>query len=707
MIYRRLICGVTLMVAFGGATPVCAAGCTNFMYAPEVVTTAPEPIEELESDDGSARYYYNEQAAEMHGVRRLTQLQRVYGDKSIVGVWDAGGVYGGHEQLKSRVIRGNNAACASGTYCFDQHATHVAGTVGSKGELSAHPEIEKCTDIVGNAGTLSQGMAPLVTIRSYKRVASTPIVVREVCLAGSEHASYISNHSYGWPFGWYPACIGQAGSTKLQWQWFGDNVKYDEDASKFDDLVHQNPKLIVFRAAGNSRNKKLTDDYYCMNKIGIEYCNFENHQQCITPLPQGIPSENRPYAIITSNALAKNVITIGAIEKPLTIPQEPGQLKVITPTKFSSFGPGPRGEIKPDLVAAGVRILSPSIRSKELPAGSSQLIPNFYLCDQGTSMASPVSAGAAVLLNEVAERKTGQVLNADEMKAILIHTAFSENGPNYETGWGAIQADYAGYILDPRTAATNARTERERSWIAEYEKKFPKGFLWPRDQTNTPFYRRIEHIPGAPVRITLVWLDRPGPILNDDLDLKVWDSKGLRQGVWCKYNDVSNEMIETPRCEDNRVDTVEQVDVRASDADGVWDLRVTHKKGQKVHFALVVSGFRNPFTPRPDGIDMPSPVVPTLPNASGLCHACYDFSLRDAPYAESPPQVTVFRCDPVRVLKYDPNRPSWAYVRFRFPSFHVGFPGIPPGPASPWNRGWAPRSAIACQGDGHRCGFGY
>jgi hypothetical protein len=734
-------CIVSLPLIFGSAASG-LADCKNLTFGGQNYFAPLAPIDEesatleqaTQVDDFSARYFYGQEAVKMHGVQRLQSLYFIYGNKSYVAIWDGSAVYRDHEQLKGHVL-GNKAEChlplPQGKNCVGEHATAVAGTIASAGHRSSRTDL-------ANIGQLSLGTAPEAKILSFHG-SSIEDAVRDICDARlKKPPSYVSNISLGAYTGWHSKCVWKKeNNVWVIMRVWRDGGQYDNSAWDLDNLVYKNQSISIFKSAGNSRGLTINDkpdDQHCM--AAEEYYECQN-DQC-TQLPgkaqalQKHPDHHSDYYNSTSLALAKNVITIGAIQRPEQIAEQPGPQEV-QETPFTSFGPGVRGAVKPDLVAAGAGLWSLSIieninaaggpniiGGREVSEDDPQLKPYFYGTASGTSFASPAAAGIGALLNELAVKKRGQPLYADEMKAILVHTASNKtNWPNYETGWGSIRADYAAYILGPKTAQRQAGADGNSDWISTYESEFPSGFLWPTDDTITPFHRSVEHIPGKDVRVTLVWLDKPklkslDASLVNDLDLVVKDPTGTPHYVWCPYKnfDINDPKKKPSRCENNTVDTVERVDVEAPQGDGSWRIEVTRKGGGRQRFALVVSGFRRtpsesePGTqPGPGAWPGPGQEPPWPPHALALCHACYDIGLRNAPSAASPPQVTAFQCDSVRVIGYDRYHPSWAYIKFQFSQFPwgPGFVVAPPGGSFPWNRGWVPRAAIACPGDRYRC----
>jgi hypothetical protein len=659
----------------------------------------PPEIEQPISDPDFAAGFFNRDAQEMHGVPRLRLLQNVQGRNSVVGVWDEAAVFGDHVQLNGRVRRGffdDDPKCNPkkikpydpSKQCFGQHATHVAGTIASTGK---DPRAD------------TQGMAPEARINSF----AFPLTeidrknhkdARLLCQAATgSQPIRVSNHSYGRHGGWSRECTlppkdpvtGKEASkcVKSKWTW---HPQMYWDSTPFDWVVYKVQYLSAFVAAGNDGELEPSDARW--NNEQKEYD---------VPVGEQTTINKFPYGVVQDIAQSKNVITIGAINKTYVEPHgsRPGVIQGtdIVPARFTSFGPRKGGGIKPDLVAAGVNLESPSIPEKQMVIGS-QIPNNYYEPKEGTSMATPTAAGIGALLNEVAFRKIGRVLRADEMKAILIHTAINNTeGPNYRTGWGSIRADYAGWLLDPITASKNDRS----GWTSVYESELSGGRLW--HDTNTPFSLSLEHIPGKNVRVTLAWLDEPGSKLVKDLDLVVKGPNRQLHKVWCLDEDHPTKPAE--QCDRNDIDNIERVDVKLDETmDGNWTIDVNNfTDNGSIPFALVVSGLKRSESIPPDQQPGPEPGSPPLP--SSACQACYDIELRETPNAASPGRSTVFQCDPVHILRYDRYRPSWAYVSFEFPRFPggPGFPGISPGGPHPWNQGWAPRASIACRGDRYRC----
>ncbi len=150
------------------------------------------------------------------------------------------------------------------------------------------------------------------------------------------------------------------------------------------------------------------------------------------------------YATIKSGyQSAKNVLTVGAIDT------------LYAPLIITSRGPVNDGRLKPEIMATGHNILSTR---------------HFftYGTSSGTSMASPIVAGAATLLNEQYRKlNAGAEPQAALIKAVLCNTAedLGNPGPDFTYGFGHLNARRAAetiennrFYLSSTTPSTNTIT---------------------------------------------------------------------------------------------------------------------------------------------------------------------------------------------------------------------------------------------------------
>src|SRR5213594_1098897 len=142
------------------------------------------------------------------------------------------------------------------------------------------------------------------------------------------------------------------------------------------------------------------------------------------------------YGTVTSPGNAPSAITVGAVNTNGTLHRGDDFVADFSgrgPTRFDN-------SIKPDIVAAGYAIVSTIPTGSYLQTKYPTLSGYGYMRLNGTSMASPVVAGAAAL---VISANPG--LSAHTVKAVLEHTAQRLSGPNVMTQ-GAGEVNMAGAV---------------------------------------------------------------------------------------------------------------------------------------------------------------------------------------------------------------------------------------------------------------------
>lgn len=486
-------------------------------------------ISEIYDFDGDKPIYRhtNNQNSAISGAVNLVNLPpySLGGTGISVGVWDGGSVRSTHQELSGRVTLKNGAAA------IDDHATHVAGTIGASGVNST-----------------AKGMAPQVKIDSYDWFSDNAEMLSAGMASATDTSRLpLSNHSYVYTS--YTADMG----------------RYAPYSRDLDAVAASLPYFLPFWAAGNA-------------------------QQVLTA--------KGGYQSITYNNLAKNIVTVGAVNDAVS-----GLVRSIpaaTLASFSSLGPCDDGRIKPDLVANGVNLNS--------SVGTGNADYDIY---QGTSMASPSAAGAAALVTQIYNREfSGQRMRASTLKALLIHTAddLPPAGPDYKTGWGLINAKAAADLVLASKASLASPKINENS-VTNAQNTRTHGYVW--DGTS-------------PIRVTLCWTDPAGvaqtdpdsrtPNLIHNLDLTVTAPNGTTiyrpfvmpfVGTWTQ---ASMSLLATTG--KNDVDNVEQVYIPTPSQPGLYTVTVSVDgtlTTSSQSYSLVVTGGSNVAANPPPSVDLTSP----------------------------------------------------------------------------------------------------
>ncbi len=403
------------------------------------------------------------------------------------------------------------------------HGTHVTGSVAGNGSASGW--VYK--GLAYNSSIVFQAVEQYITstgcgIPNGYGLWGIPNDVRTLLQDAYAWGARVHNDSWGG---------GTAGA-------------YDQQASYFDDFIFNHQDFAVVVAAGNSGVDGNADGY------------VDNGQ-------------------VNSPATAKNVITVGASENERAsgsggytsynwgvgswlsrFPQPPTRDDRISSNRnhmaaFSSRGPTADTRIRPDVVAPGTDIIS--TRSSLASGTGWGTVDSYYMFDGGTSMASPLTAGAAAVVREFLIAQGIANPSAALIKAVLINTAVDISGygnasyeagapiPNNSEGWGRV---------DVGAATTSGRIFLNDN---------------PALTTGASFDQQYDIGAGGPLKVSLVWSDAPaspgaGIKLVNDLNLRVTAPNGTTvyrgnvfSGGWSTTggsfdarNNVENVYIQNP-----------------------------------------------------------------------------------------------------------------------------------------------------------------
>jgi hypothetical protein len=306
------------------------------------------------------------------------------------------------------------------------------------------------------------------------------------------------------------------------WGFTQRGMPYGEWGAQIDKFVSEHPDMVICWAAGNEAVDLDRNGVVDMKSIG-------------------------------SHAAAKNCLTIGASEsfRPEgalrygQFPDEDGNIVFqAAPIRtdetandshgmaaFSNRGPSQKGRIKPDVVAPGTCILSARSSIAPQSQGWARSTDPAWMYDGGTSMACPLVAGGCALLRQALRSQLSdadqqkQLPTAALIKALIINGAVELKGqyvpteagpsPNFSSGWGRVHlkrsADMATYAK-----ATEAIGCHDGEALTD----------------DNDVYKRSVVIQGSgkTLKVTLVWSDRPGGLLQNDLALSVTANGTTKRG---------------------------------------------------------------------------------------------------------------------------------------------------------------------------------
>ncbi len=431
-----------------------------------------------------------------------------------VGVWDGGYARDTHVEYSGRILTGDG-----NEFGVSNHATHVMGTILATGVN------ENARGMASEAVGVSYGFNNDLTEMTAVATTATGNLI-------------MSNHSYGTVTGW------RNGS------WNGDpNISSEEDwrfgfytarAKQWDDLAFAAPYYTIVKSAGNDRGDS----------------------------GDGSHPADGPYDIISTYGTAKNIITVGAIQK---LNGGYTSAENVQMSSFSGWGPTDDGRIKPDIVGAGVAINS-AYSSSDQAYGSLQ----------GTSMSAPNVTGSLLLLQELHARLNGGAyMRSATLKSLIFQTANEAGtiGPDYIFGWGVLDAEAAGKILIEQNNVNQVIRELTLNDSETYELV-------------------IDPAPNTEVKATIVWTDRSGTpvapsldpgdlMLVNDLDMRI-SSASEDFMPWILNPAVPGAGATKG---DNFRDNAEQVIITSADGSPLT-LRINHKgtlEGGAQQFSLVLT----------------------------------------------------------------------------------------------------------------------
>lgn len=477
-----------------------------------------------------------------------------------LGVWDGGRTRTTHQEFTGRVAQMDAAVDLS------DHATHVSGTM-----------------IATGTSPNAKGMSYEANLNAYDWNSDNS----EMTTAAS-NGLLVSNHSYGTICGWIYNF-----RNDNRWVWFGDTAAslvedrnfgaYNSAARSWDIIALNAPNYLIVKSAGNDRGEGP-------GAQPVDHWIFKNSQWVLTSTQRNKDGNTEGYDCVTTTGNAKNILTVGAIAD---IPGGYSQPSDVVMSSFSGFGPTDDGRIKPDIVANGMGLFSPTASNN-----------TSYDTYSGTSMSAPNASGSiGLLLQHQKNLAPTKTLRSSTVKAILLHTADEAGaspGPDYRFGWGLMNTKKAADLMTVNNARGGSGFEIQELTL----------------NNNDSIVIPIQTNGNQPLRATIVWTDIQGATstntlnpttlrLINDVDLRI---RNASQTFMPWVLDPTNP-ANAATTGDNIRDNVEQVHIQTPSA-GQYTLVIRHKgsiSGGSQVVSLALSGAEPTSAPNSPTLLLPAP----------------------------------------------------------------------------------------------------
>lgn len=408
--------------------------------------------------------------------------QGFLGKDQIVGMADTGLDTGDlstlSENFKGAVKSGYSYGIGADTWDDPMgHGTHVAGSVMGRGVTSSG----KIRGGAYAAGLVPQGMwSPIIDNLTVPPQLS--VMFEEAYKDGARI------HTNSW------------GAARN----FGE---YEAMAVQVDKFMWENPDFLVLFAAGNSGVDDNKDGRIDAGSIG---------------------SPGTAKNTLTVGA-SENLVSVGGIQKKVSElksaqtswPAEPIWSSKLSDNPngvamFSSRGPTKDGRLKPEIVAPGTNILSDRSHTPTAEVLWGEYNKD-YVYSGGTSMSTPLTAGAAAIVREMLIQKF-KVKNPSGamMKAVLMHTARDMFPGQYGSG-----ADQELRTKRPNNDEGYGRVDMGLLAGLTDSSKFIEASVGQDETVNQEV-----QVKNGKLLVNLVYTDAPGTpsakaALVNDLDLVV------------------------------------------------------------------------------------------------------------------------------------------------------------------------------------------
>jgi hypothetical protein len=205
-------------------------------------------------------------------------------------------------------------------------------------------------------------------------------------------------------------------------------------------------------------------------------------------------------------------------------------------------------------------------------------------------MASPQVAGSLLLIQQLYNRlNKGVFMRAATLKGLAIHTALdmANAGPDYQTGWGLLNAEKAAKVIQNKDSAHRIT---EGTLANGAKQSFPLIASGKGDLEVTISWTDPE---GNVLSLTAENLNNRSPRLVNDLDIQIQSN----QGTFLPYVLDPENPANPAKTGNNIRDNIEKIKIQGAIPGQTYTLIVSHKgtlKLDKQDYSLIISGIGGP-----------------------------------------------------------------------------------------------------------------
>ncbi|WP_157930419.1 S8 family serine peptidase [Glycomyces xiaoerkulensis] len=386
------------------------------------------------------------------------------------------------------------------------HGTHVTGSVAGDGSAAAEAGGPEPAGVAKEAGVYFQAIGQHVDWKSEEELEAEGLRPFQRPWPPPAYSLYGIPHDIAELF----AQAYDAGARVHTNSWGAavDGV-YNQNSRAVDDFMWRHPDMLILFAAGNAGVDADADGMIDPDSIGAP----GTARNCLTV---GAGENDRPAASDPPPGVDRHWKDLRwpKLADAGHVSDDPDGMAA-----FSSRGPTDDRRVKPDLVAPGTNVLS--LLSSVFPEDEDPLwgrlpeghaLRSRYCWSGGTSMSTPLAAGAAALVRQYLLEADAARPSAALVKALMVNGAVPmagqfpgevPEGVNFVSGFGRVDVT-ASITPEPRRRILFA-DGRDAAVSTGQVRSY-----------------RVAAEAGRPLKVTLAWTDAPSQVGADGLENRLY-----------------------------------------------------------------------------------------------------------------------------------------------------------------------------------------